>query len=230
MSPHPQRRAAALGGVAATILTLLVLAGPAASAHEAHSEGDLEMVVGFGTEPAFVGQPNSVQIILTHDGEPVTDLGDTLQAEVSFGDQRPLELPLEPFFAVGEFGTPGDYRAWFIPTSPGPYTFRFTGTVDGEDVDESFSSGPQTFSDVESGSEIQYPVQVPATADVVTRVQREADRAQQELAAANARAASAADDATSAATLALVGIVVGLLGVAAAGTAVFVARRSRTTT
>ena len=224
MAPHPVRRAVALGGVAVSIL---VLAAPAASAHEEKKVGDLEMAVGFGTEPAYVGQPNSAQVILTHGGQPVTDLGDTLQVEVSFGDQQPLRLPLEPFFEIGESGTPGDYRGWFIPTSAGSYTFHFTGTVDGEDVDQTFTSGPKTFSDVETGSDIQYPLQVPAASDLVTRIQQDAGRAKQELAAANARAAQAADDASSAKTLALVAGVIGLLGVAAAGTAVFVARRPR---
>jgi hypothetical protein len=228
MAPHALRRAAALGGVVATLVTLAVLAAPVASAHEGREQGDLEMEVGFGTEPAYVSQPNSVQIILNHDGEPVTDLGDTLQVEVSFGDQQPLQLPLEPFFEVGEFGTPGDYRGWFIPTSAGSYTFHFTGTVDGEDVDQTFSSGPQTFSDVESGSDLQYPEQLPAASDLTARIERESTRAQQELAAANERAAMASDDASSAKTLALVGIGIGLLGVAAAGMSVFVSRRTKT--
>jgi hypothetical protein len=230
MAPHPMRRAVAFGGGVAAILTLLVLAAPAASAHEDRKDGDLEMAVGFGTEPAYVGQPNSAQIILTEGGQPVIDLGDTLKVEVSFGDQQPLLLTLEPFFEIGESGTPGDYRGWFIPTSAGSYTFHFTGSVDGQDVDETFTSGPKTFSDVETGSDIQYPVQMPATSDIVTRIQQDSDRAKTELAAAKAQAASAADDASSAKSLALVACVIGLLAVAAAGTAVFVARRPRKTT
>jgi hypothetical protein len=228
MAPHPLRRAAAVGGVVAILATLSVLAAPAASAHEGREQGDLEMEVGFGTEPAYVGQPNSVQIILNHDGEPVTDLGDTLQVEVSFGDTQPLQLPLEPFFEIGESGTPGDYRGWFIPTSAGSYTFHFTGTVDGEDVDQTFASGPETFSDVETGSDLQYPEQLPAASDLTARIERESARAQQELAAANERAANASDDASSAKTIALVAVAIGLLGVAAAGMSVFVSRRQKT--
>ena len=35
--------------------------------------GDLEMAVGFGDEPdAYAGQPNSVQLLLFHDGQPVS--------------------------------------------------------------------------------------------------------------------------------------------------------------
>ena len=105
-----------------------------ALAHEDRKVDGIELAVGFGTEPAYVGQPNSAQVILAHDGRPVTDLGDTLKVEVSFGDQT-TELPLEPFFEEGEFGILGDYRAWFVPSEPGAYTFRFFGTADGTKID-----------------------------------------------------------------------------------------------
>jgi hypothetical protein len=160
----------------------------------------------------------------------VTDLGDTLDVEVSFGDAEPLQLAFEPYFEVGGFGTPGDYRAWFIPTAAGPYTFHLTGTVDDEEVDETFTSGPDTFSEVDSGADIQYPVQLPATTDLVERIERESGRvadADEQVRAANAAAAAAADDAETARTIAIVAAAIGLLGVAAAGTAVFVARRAR---
>src|SRR5687767_7934947 len=111
------RRIAAVVATAA-VAGVLVSPASAAFAHEGRMQGDLEMVVGFGTEPAYAGQPNSVQLRLVHDGEPVVDLGDTLEVEVSFGDVT-QEFPLEPNFAVGAFGEPGDYRAWFIPTAPG---------------------------------------------------------------------------------------------------------------
>ena len=69
-------------------------------------------------------------------GDTHPDLGDTLKVEVSFGDQT-QEFPIEPFFDEEEgFGIPGDYRAWLIPTRAGTYSFHFTGTIDGEDVDD----------------------------------------------------------------------------------------------
>ena len=215
-------RAAALAG------TLLVVAPTTTLAHETVTDGDLEIVLGFGTEPAYLGQPNSVQVILTHGGEPVVDLGDTLGVEVSYGDGEPKELTLEPNFAVGAFGEPGDYRAWFIPTAAGPYTIRLNGTVDGEEIDETVTSGPDTFSEVESGSDIMYPVEAPATTDLVERIERESARvadAAERIDAAEARAIAASDDAASARTIGLVGVAIGLLGVASAGTAVLVGRR-----
>ncbi len=108
----------------------LIIGAPAASAHAQRHAGPIHMEIGFGTEPAYVGQPNSVQIILTEHGKPVVDLGGSLKIQVSFGGQQ-TELPLQANFEVGGDGTPGDYRAWFIPSQPGPYTFHFTGTVHG---------------------------------------------------------------------------------------------------
>jgi len=215
--------------VAAISALLVALAAPLALAHEERSQGDLEMAVGFGTEPAYVGQPNSVQLILVHDGKPVKDLGDTLSVEVVFGDEDPLPLSLEPFFEIGEFGTPGDYRAWFIPTSVGRYTFHFTGTIDGEDVDQTFSSGPKTFSDVESGTDIMYPAQPPTTIELADRIDREVprltDAIDQAQTAAVAQAQEVSDDASSAKTLSVVGIIVGALGLIVAVVAVVLSRR-----
>jgi len=62
---------------ALTLAGLLVplLASPAA-AHEQRTVGKYSMVVGFGTEPAFAGTPNSVQLILADaKDKPVTTLG-----------------------------------------------------------------------------------------------------------------------------------------------------------
>lgn len=224
---------------AGLIAGFVVFLAPAASAHEGRKLGDLEMEAGFGTEPAYVAQPNSVQLILVHDGEPVVDLGDTLDVEVSFGDAEPLQLTLEPFFEEGEFGTPGDYRAWFIPTSAGQYTFHFSGTIDGEEVDESFASGPDTFSDVVSTDDIEYPVDVPSNGELAERIGREVprltdaiDQAATEISGAAELANQAADeasraaeDAASAKTLGTIGLVVGALGLILAVAAIVLSRR-----
>jgi hypothetical protein len=181
-------------------------------------------VAGFGTEPAYAGQPNSVQLIVVHDGEPVVDLGDTLDVEVSFGDQS-QRFTLEPNFAVGAFGEPGDYRAWFIPTRAGQYTFHFTGTIDGEDVDQTFTSGPRTFGDVEDTNQIQFPVQDPTNGELAERIDQEVPRLASATDEASAAAAAADDDASSAKTFAIIALAVGALGVALAAGALLFARK-----
>jgi hypothetical protein len=210
--------------VAAALSGLLILPASAALAHEGRSQGDLEMVAGFGTEPAYAGQPNSVQLIVVHDGEPVVDLGDTLDVEVSFGHQS-QRFTLEPNFAVGAFGEPGDYRAWFIPTRAGQYTFRFTGTIEGEDVDQTFTSGPRTFGDVEDTNQIQFPVQDPTNGELAERIDQEVPRLASATDEASAAAAAADDDASSAKTFAIIALAVGALGVALAAGALLFGRK-----
>lgn len=222
-----------IGRIARPVLAAGLTAGvvvalaPWAVAHEGRpvGDGDLHMVVGFGTEPAYAGQPNSVQLILEHHGDAVVDLGNTLDVEVAFGDQT-MALELEPFFAVGEFGTPGDYRAWFIPTRSGRYEFHFSGTIEGEEIDETFTSG-ESFSDVLDPADIEFPVQDPTTGELAERIDREIPRLTSAIeeasttASAEARAAALAevsevsDEAESARTMGVIGIGVGALGLIA---------------
>jgi hypothetical protein len=203
----------ALTGLALAGLLLPALAGPAA-AHEGKEVGEYHFTVGFGTEPAYAGAPNSVQLILAdHHDKPVTDLGDSLKVAVSTGDSQPMQLLLEPFFEVGEFGTPGDYRGFFIPTAPGKYTFHFTGSVKGQKIDQRFSSGPKTFAEIQDPAEVQYPVKEPTASQLTTRLDRESARTRAALAASGS---DARDQAASARALALVGLAVGAAGLLAA--------------
>jgi hypothetical protein len=200
--------------VASTLAGLLIplLAGPAA-AHEAKTVGKYHFVVGLGDEPAYAGEKNSVQLLLADaNDKPVTDLTDTLKVDVTTGDAQPLKLAMEPNFEVGEFGTPGDYRAFFIPTAPGSYSFHFTGTIKGQKVDQTFKSGPQTFSDIDDPAQVQYPVKQPTGGQLATRADRETARIN---AALTTERDQAKNDAASARTLAIIGLVVGLLGLVA---------------
>jgi hypothetical protein len=210
--------------VAATLAALLVplLASPAA-AHEEKTVGRYHFVVGFGDEPAYAGEKNSVQLLLADaKDKPVTDLTNTLKVEVTTGDAQPLALAMEPNFEVGEWGTPGDYRAFFIPTAPGSYSFRFTGSVKGQKIDQTFTSGPQSFSDMEDPAQVQYPVKQPSGAQLATRADRDTARVDAALTDERDQASS---DAASARTLAIIGLVVGVLGLVAGGTALARSRR-----
>jgi hypothetical protein len=212
---------------AASLCGALMLLGAApALAHEGRKLGDLEMEVGWGTEPAYAGEANSVQILLVHDGKPVVDLGDTLDVEVAFGDQT-QSFPLEPFFEEGEFGTPGDYRAWLFPTTPGQYSFHFTGTIDGEDIDETFTSGPSTFADVENPQSVEFPVQQPSTGELAERIDRVEPRLASAIGDVQDDVQATADDASSAKTIGLIGLVVGAIGLIVAIVALAASRRKR---
>lgn len=208
MPTHVAVRSAAVLLLALSAPTVLA---PPAWAHEDRSVDHLEMAVGFGTEPAYTGQPNSVQLILVHDGRPVTRLTRELSVEVSFGDDT-KEYRFEPFFEIGEFGVPGDYRAWFVPSQPGDYTFHIQGTVDGEKVDETFSSGPTTFDAVEDLSDATFPeVQAPSNAELADRIETEAARTQGLLASTVGAAARATDTAENVGRIALVLAAIGTI-------------------
>ena len=204
---HRATRALALAGVTA----LLVAPAIPALAHGDTHVGDLELTIGFGTEPAYAGFPNSVEVLLVHDGQPVTD-AKGLTVDVTFGEDT-VTYDLEPNFAVGVYGDPGDYRAWFVPSQPGPYTFHIVGTVDDEDVDVEMTSGDDTFSEVQDTSEAAFPpVEAPSNQELADRL--DADGARVETAQAAAQQAS--DDASSIRTIAIVGVIVGAIGLIAA--------------
>ena len=147
-------RAAVLGAV----LTMVVSVG-ATLAHESRDIDDITMVVGFLEEPVYSGQKSGLDLRITHDGEPVEGLEETLQAEVTF-DGQSRDLEISP-----QFGEPGAYRSVFFPTAAGPYTFHIFGEIDGEPIDESFTSGPDTFSEVQDVTGGQFPVVLPAAGD-----------------------------------------------------------------
>ncbi len=213
----------ALAGLAG-MLAVFTGAGPA-SAHEERTIGKYHVEVGFGDEPAYAGERNSVVMFL-HDAndKPVVDLGDTLKVDVTQGaagdaadDSQKLSMTMQPNFEVGGDGTPGDYRAWFIPTAPGPYTFHFTGNIKGQKVDEKFSSSPTTFDEVQDPAQVEFPDKDPTGAQLNARLDREVPRLNAALAASQTRANKAEDAAGQARIIAIVGVVIGVLGLAAAG-------------
>lgn len=209
---RPMTSVLAVGAVLA-----LMFAAPA-SAHETRAGGPVRFVVGWGDEPTYTGVKNSVQVTVSEaNGAPVTDLGDTLSVEVIKGDEK-TALPLVANFRVGTSGTPGDYRAWLTPTRPGAYTFRLTGTVRGQKVDEAFTSSKTTFNEVEDLTSIAFPAKDPSTGQLATRIDREVPRLEAAL-------RQAEDSADGARTLALAGVGVGAAGLIAAAAALVVARR-----
>ena len=208
-------RAVVVLGLAGAIVLASALS---ASAHVAKSFGPVDIEMGFGTEPAYAGQPNSVYLGITKNGKPVVDLTDTLKVTVSFGTAS-IQLPLVPNFEVGGDGTPGDYRAWFIPSQPGPYTFHVSGTVDGTKVVWIATSSPSTFDTVQDPSDASFPkVTAPTNqqlADLMT--------------AQTARLQASVNDADSAAktarTVGLIGVVLGAIGVITGIGALSIARK-----
>src|SRR4051794_15615874 len=215
---------------------LVVVPAGVASAHEEREIGPYTVAVGFGDEPAYAGGENSVQMFIheTKGDKPVVDLGPTVNVQLSYGDQQSDQLTMEPNFEVGEFGIPGDYRAFFFPTRPGDYTFHFTGDIKGTKVDARFTSSPKTFSSVVDPAAVQFPAKDPTAGELGDAVQRLQGRvdplvaAQQKSAADAAAAADSAASAKSLATIALiVGGVLGLIGIVLGAAGLSAARKAR---
>ncbi|MEW6153639.1 MAG: hypothetical protein AB1673_06580 [Actinomycetota bacterium] len=198
------------------------------AAHEQQAVGGFVLVVGWGQEPAYTGLLNSVQVRITEagSGAAVTDVAGTLNVEVVKGEDR-VTMPMVPNFGTSS-GTPGDYRAWLTPTRPGSYTFRFTGTIRGQSVDESFTSSSTTFDDVVDATETHFPARDPSTGQIATRIDREVPRLEARADEVEAALAAADDRVRSARALAVAGLALGGLGALAAGAALVSARRSRT--
>lgn len=220
-----------VGGTAIGAAFILALAiSSTASAHVVKQFGTYSVAMGWIHEPTYVGVENSVQVIVKDAaGKPVDDLqpGD-LQVVVSTAGQQTAALPLEPSFDPDTgLGTPGEYTASLVPTQVGDYTFHLTGSIHGQAVDETATSSDQTFNSVTAGTEVQFPVKLPALGDLSTLIQRvdgrvttantaatqaqqAATQAQQAVATAQQAANQASDNANRAL---LAGALVGGLGV-----------------
>lgn len=136
----------------ALLIALAFLLQPTGTlAHDHRDVGDVTMTVGFISEPAIQGDTNGITLEVMKGETPVTGLADTLKAQVIFGDQT------RDFDLVPAWGEDGVYQAVFIPTAPGDYTFRFFGTIDGVDVDESFTSSPEGFDSVAARTDLEFP-------------------------------------------------------------------------
>jgi hypothetical protein len=196
--------------IIAIALLCLALAGSLlpgdASAHFNKDVGDgkYRIQLGFRDEPTYAGLPNAlylkVEQYATGGTKPVDDLAATLTAEVS-KDGQTFSQPLVP---TGD----GQYELRFVPTATGDYTFHITGKIGDAAIDESVTSGPNTFDTVQPLNAIAFPAPQPDPASL--------------------QAADAQADAAMARTLAIAGIVAGALGLIVSVIAMSRSGRTRT--
>ncbi|MHB8463282.1 MAG: hypothetical protein ACYDH6_04565 [Acidimicrobiales bacterium] len=210
---------------AAALCVLLLSAAPAWS-HEQRPVSTFQLTVGWQHEPTYVGVENAVQLFIKDaKGTPIDDLGTppSLHVTVSTGTRTsdPLELKASWDPDTG-LGTHGEFDAAVIPTTPGTYTFHFTGSINGQKVDEKFTSSEKTFDDVKVPAAIEFPNQDPTNGDLATNLTRLNPRVDNALALGK----SAHDKASSASTLAVVALIVGVV-VGGAGLVVGLTRGRR---
>jgi len=218
--------------ISAALLGLPALfnAGPA-SAHEHRAVGNYEFVVGWLNEPALVSEPNGLSLRITlfpngvpeeeseeaeAEGQPVEGLEETLQAEIiAGGGAQTMELTLDPAFR-----DPGHYESVIFPSVVGDYSFHIFGDLEGTAIDETFSSGPETFSSIEDVTEVQFPEKLPSNAELKASI----DGVSAQVAALDSSGGGGDDSSDTALIVAIVGVIAGVLGLAVGGYAV--SRRS----
>ena len=154
------------------LVAMLGLAAPLlTSAHESRNvdNGKYHVVVGWLNEPAYTGFLNSVDLTVTQNtgapatpsatptsdgnstGTPVTGLEDSLKVDIICNDKT-MNLPISPAWQQ-----PGHYVGYVIPTQAGDYSFHVYGAINGDKIDETFTSGPDTFGTVIDAKTIMFP-------------------------------------------------------------------------
>jgi hypothetical protein len=183
--------------------SFLALTG-SASAHERRNVQSYTFVVGWVTEPAYVNFNNAVDLRVTRtaDASPVMGLQDTLKTEVTQGDKK-VEVAFRP-----RSNTPGAYDGRMFPTAVGEYTFRIFGTIEGSQINERFTSGPNTF-----GS-IQAPEGFPVAMPINQQLEESLGGLEQRV--VNLESADSGDSDT-AMMVGLLGVMVGLVGLGVGG-------------
>jgi len=209
----------ALAAAAAVPVLFIAATAAPASAHVLKTVGPYHLLIGFGNEPTYAGEQNSVFLLLTDakTGAPVVEegLGDTLKVAVGFGTatkQLPLVSSFDPDSGQG---TKGVYNAYFIPTAPGDYTFHFSGTIHTTKVNITVKSSPTTFDSAHDPATIQFPQQAPSNLQLAQRLDAQAARQAAAVQAADSKASSA----STALAVGIAGLVVGAAGLCAGGIA-----------
>jgi len=157
------------------VVALLFASAGVAMAHVIEHAGSYTIALGWQHEPAYVGSQNAVQVIVTDGaGKAVTDLGaEDLSVVLSTGGQQSAGLAFSPGFDEDTgLGTPGEYDAPILPTSPGDYAFHLTGTIHGTAIDVTETSSDTTFTSVIGTTDVEFPVKLPTMAEVATRLDR----------------------------------------------------------
>ena len=197
---------------AATTLAVFLALAASGDAHERRQVGNYVMRVGWADEPTFAGTQNGVQLLLSDaSGKPITDLPEDLKVELIFGAQKMGPLTLDAAFGKN-FGRPGDFRAALIPTRPGNYTFHFIGSLNGQHIDQSFTSSDKTFDPVQEAAAIEFPAKDPSPGQIAEKL----DRLNSRVEAMQASAQDAVASARQARVLGAAGIVAGIAGLIAA--------------
>lgn len=116
------------------ILVAILLPVTVAAAPISRTVGDrFDITVQYMHEPAILGDTNGIRMTIAENGEPVSGAHTSLIVQVEFMEAvRVLNMSEDP-------AQPGTYTGVFIPMQEGEYTFGISGTLDGVDINETFT-------------------------------------------------------------------------------------------
>jgi len=143
------------------------------SAEMPHSTGSM----GSMGQTGQTGQMGEMDMMSHSMGSPVEGLEQTLQVEVTYvptSTSKTMDL-------IAVYGDPGHYVAYLIPTAPGHYRFRLIGTIEGDEIDETFESraGGGNFDDVRAMTGLHFPEPQPSLRELESAVRGAQETAQQ---------------------------------------------------
>src|SRR5919202_2945721 len=150
-----------LTGASALVLMAIFLLPTSAFAHERRTigNGKYDVVVGWDVEPAYQNQKNAASIRISQAGTnpaaPVQGAEKTLKVQIRQGATT-REFPLRAVF-----GQNGYYVADIIPTRDGDYQLTFVGTINGDQVNETFDTADGKFDKVQPATSLDFPLAVP---------------------------------------------------------------------
>jgi hypothetical protein len=237
------RRASA---VAAATLLAMATSFAVASAHYVFTAGKYRIAIGWQNEPpsgsdTYVGAQNAIQVFVDvgsagdPHGAPVSTLNQDcarpdFQVTVTVGTTTSSPFcPAPAYDGDTGNGRLDEYDDPLIPTVVGIYTFHIFGSINGTPIDQTVTSGPTTFDSIADSSAVEFPIAVPAVAQVATKVEAVNQRAASALTMAQ-QAATIADDArTSASGATLLAIVALIVAIVLGGANLVVGMRRRRT-
>jgi hypothetical protein len=220
-----------VAAVIAGMLIGLATSVAVASAHYVFTAGRYRIAIGWQNEPAFgtdtfVGEQNAIQVFVdiasadNPKGTPVSTLNQDcthpdFQVTVTVGTTTSSPFcPAPAYDPDTGNGRLDEYDYALIPTVVGNYTFHIFGSINGTPIDQTVTSGPTTFDSIADASSVEFPVAVPATAALSTKVDAVNQRAASALASAQSAtttASGAKTSASSATTLAIIAIVLAVI-------------------
>lgn len=157
------------GWITVAAIAALMLAAPAATAHEHYTtdDGKYSITLGEQNEPVYTYDWTNLDLIVHENetGGPVPDVHQTVNATLIAPGGEELSLPIEP-----QFGEKGRYefaKDYFL-TQPGQYEVRLDGHINGTDVNGTYKlPGPR-----ESMSGQGFPAEdVPTLLDLQSQIE-----------------------------------------------------------